>query len=219
MKRILLLASLLAAAPALADNTTDVGRIPLAHPNLGHVGGAPLHAHMNDIFTALSNDVSTRYVEYTGKANSSVTSFAHNLGEPFADLTVVLYSGVGITKTRVANPSGSGWTIAATGGTSTVSVDVTAPSSGGPHSFSLEIYGSLKGMSVQSPAAVAITGGTITGTNIDLTGTTITGIVPPQNGGTGVANNSAATLTRSGNHALTVTTTGTTGVTLPTTGT
>ncbi len=41
----------------------------------------------------------------------------------------------------------------------------------------------------------------------------------PVRGGTGVANNAAATLTRSGNHALTLTTTGVTGVTLPTTGT
>lgn len=47
----------------------------------------------------------------------------------------------------------------------------------------------------------------------------ITGIVGPANGGTGVANNSAATLTRSGSHALTLTTTGTTNVTLPTSGT
>ncbi len=41
----------------------------------------------------------------------------------------------------------------------------------------------------------------------------------PVRGGTGSANNAAATLVRSGNHALTVTTTNTTGVTLPTTGT
>lgn len=41
----------------------------------------------------------------------------------------------------------------------------------------------------------------------------------PVRGGTGVANNAAATLTRSGNHALTFTTTNTTGLTLPTTGT
>jgi hypothetical protein len=41
----------------------------------------------------------------------------------------------------------------------------------------------------------------------------------PVRGGTGVANNAAATLTRSGNHAVTLTTTATTGVTLPTTGT
>lgn len=45
------------------------------------------------------------------------------------------------------------------------------------------------------------------------------GIVLPANGGTGIANNNSATLTRSGNHALTLTTTNTTGVTLPTTGT
>lgn len=45
------------------------------------------------------------------------------------------------------------------------------------------------------------------------------GLVLPSAGGTGVANNNAATLTRSGNHALTFTTSGTTGLTLPTTGT
>lgn len=45
------------------------------------------------------------------------------------------------------------------------------------------------------------------------------GILPPSLGGTGVANNDAATITRSGSHALTLTTTGTTNVTLPTSGT
>lgn len=44
-------------------------------------------------------------------------------------------------------------------------------------------------------------------------------VVAPSKGGTGVANNDLATLTRSGNHALTLTTTATTSLTLPTTGT
>jgi hypothetical protein len=44
-------------------------------------------------------------------------------------------------------------------------------------------------------------------------------LITPSKGGTGVANNDAATLTRSGNHALTLTTTAATGVTLPTAGT
>jgi len=52
-----------------------------------------------------------------------------------------------------------------------------------------------------------------------ITSADITGTIAPSKGGTGVANNDAATLTRSGNHALTVTTTGSTNVTLPTTGT
>lgn len=41
----------------------------------------------------------------------------------------------------------------------------------------------------------------------------------PASGGTGVANNAAATLIRSGDHALTLTTTGTTALALPTSGT
>lgn len=47
----------------------------------------------------------------------------------------------------------------------------------------------------------------------------VTGTLSAANGGTGVANNSAATLTRSGNHALTITTSNTTSITLPTSGT
>lgn len=64
--------------------------------------------------------------------------------------------------------------------------------------------------------------GTITASltgNASGTAANVTGIVAPDHGGTGVANNAAATLTRSGNHALTLTTTNTTSLTLPTSGT
>lgn len=54
---------------------------------------------------------------------------------------------------------------------------------------------------------------------IDISTADVTGVLSPVNGGTGVANNAAATLTRSGNHGLTLTTTNTTALTLPTTGT
>lgn len=49
--------------------------------------------------------------------------------------------------------------------------------------------------------------------------TGVTGVLRPQNGGTGIANNSASTLTISGNFGTTVTVSGATTVTLPTTGT
>lgn len=52
-----------------------------------------------------------------------------------------------------------------------------------------------------------------------ITSADITGTIAPSKGGTGIANNDAATLTRSGSHALTLTTSGTTGLTLPTSGT
>lgn len=54
--------------------------------------------------------------------------------------------------------------------------------------------------------------------SIDLT-TKVTGILPPANGGTGVANNAASTWAVSGNFGTTVTVTATTAVTLPTSGT
>jgi hypothetical protein len=49
--------------------------------------------------------------------------------------------------------------------------------------------------------------------------TNFTGILSAANGGTGVANNSASTITISGNYGTTFTVTGTTAVTLPTSGT
>lgn len=51
------------------------------------------------------------------------------------------------------------------------------------------------------------------------TATNVTGIIAPDHGGTGVANNAASTLTRTGNHDLGITTTGTTTITVPTSGT
>ena len=54
---------------------------------------------------------------------------------------------------------------------------------------------------------------------VKVSSTTVSGIVGPANGGTGVANNAASTLTISGNFATTLTVTAGTGVTLPTTGT
>ena len=63
------------------------------------------------------------------------------------------------------------------------------------------------------------TSGTLTSaTGLPLT-TGVTGTLPAANGGTGVANNAAMTVTGSGNFAYTRTLTGATNVTLPTTGT
>lgn len=72
--------------------------------------------------------------------------------------------------------------------------------------------------STQTLTNKTIDGASNTITNVSLT-TGITGTLAPSHGGTGVSNNDAATLTRSGNHAVTLTTTATTSLTLPTTGT
>jgi hypothetical protein len=76
----------------------------------------------------------------------------------------------------------------------------------------------------QAPAASGVT--TITFGSTGLTpatatsgAVTVAGTLAPANGGTGVSNNAAMTVTGSGNFAYTRTLTGTTNVTLPTTGT
>jgi hypothetical protein len=75
-----------------------------------------------------------------------------------------------------------------------------------------------------SPTFVTpILGTPTSGTATNLTGlpltTGVTGILPAANGGTGVANNAAMTVTGSGNFAYTRTLTAATNVTFPTTGT
>jgi hypothetical protein len=54
---------------------------------------------------------------------------------------------------------------------------------------------------------------------VKVASTVVSGIVGPANGGTGVSNNAASTLTISGSFATTLTVSGATSVTLPTTGT
>jgi len=54
---------------------------------------------------------------------------------------------------------------------------------------------------------------------VKVASTVVAGVVGPANGGTGVANNAASTLTISGAFTTALTVTGTTAVTLPTTGT
>jgi hypothetical protein len=77
---------------------------------------------------------------------------------------------------------------------------------------------------VGTVTSVAVSGGTTglttSGGPITTSGTiTLAGTLAPANGGTGVANNAASTLTISGAYATTLTVSAATGVTLPTTGT
>ena len=70
--------------------------------------------------------------------------------------------------------------------------------------------------------AMIVTDGAGGGAAVALAGpsiSTLTGILPPANGGSGIANNAASTLAISGAFATTLTVTAGTGVTLPTTGT
>jgi hypothetical protein len=116
---------------------TLVGRAQLDHPALGAAGGSALHASIESIYTNIGNDLAARYDTAASIANSAVTTFTHNFGVQFADLKVLLYTGTHPNLVRVADPTASGWVIAANGGNLKTQIDVTAPSSGGPHTFAV----------------------------------------------------------------------------------
>lgn len=123
----------------MPNTTTELGRLKLAHPDLGYQGGSTLHELASTLYTKLSDNIDSRYAEYSSVANSAVTTVEHNLGVALTAANVLLYTGTGTSKTAIANPTASGWTIAATTGFTTTKVDITAPSTGGPHTFSVAL--------------------------------------------------------------------------------
>lgn len=124
--------------------STIVGREKIDHPSLGASGGSALHVAIETIYTNVGNDMSARFKPFAAVANSAVTVIDHNFGVVFSDLNVYLYTGVHPTLVRVTNPTTSGWTIAATVGFEKTKIDITAPSSGGPHTFvAYVVHGSL----------------------------------------------------------------------------
>lgn len=114
---------------------TLVGRRELDHPALAAAGGSGLHAAVELMWTTVSNDLPGRFFVETTIATSTTIVLEHNYGVDPAELTFLLYTGDHPNLTRVTNPSGSGWTIAPTGGHTKTQVSVTTPSSGGPFDF------------------------------------------------------------------------------------
>lgn len=84
--------------------------------------------------------------------------------------------------------------------------DLTASSSTGTTTCSNQFIHSISAFGIGSCGSVSLTAA-------------VSGILPPANGGTGVANNAASTLTISGAFATTLTVSNTTTLTLPVTGT
>jgi hypothetical protein len=137
-----------------------VGRQKLDHPARGTSGATPtLHTAVELIYTQVSDAQSGRFFYFTAVADSTTVEVDHNFGADFADYTILLYTGTHPNLTRVPDPAGDGWTIAAQGGNLKTKIDVTTPGAGGPHTFVvivLHVGASLGG------AASATTPGLVT---------------------------------------------------------
>ena len=84
------------------------------------------------------------------------------------------------------------------------------------------VTGPTTGVTVINGEKCIIAWNSVSGDFVKISSNTITsftGVLSPVNGGTGVANNAASTITISGSFGTTLTVTGTTAVTLPTSGT
>ena len=136
--KVLLLVFISLYSTSSNSQTTDFGRLDVTWTDLGFAGGAGQVAVHTDAIEKISDNINTRYNKYSGVANSAVTTITHNLGAPFAEYRVVIYTGNGISLVRVQDPVAAGWVIAA-GGTPNTQIDITAPSSGGPHTFAVLI--------------------------------------------------------------------------------
>jgi len=185
-------ASTTTALSKLADVATGNALIS------GGIGVAPSYGKI-----ALTTHVSGTLPIANGGTNGTATPTAN--GVTYGTGTTIAYTAAGTTgQVLTATTSGApSWASPATSGTVTsvagtgtvngISLSGTVTTSG-----SLTLGGALSGVSLTSQ---------------------VTGTLPAANGGTGVANNAAMTVTGSGNFAYTRTLTAATNVTFPTTGT
>lgn len=164
---------------------TLVGRSKLDHPSLGTSGGSILHGQIETIYQTISDHLGARFKAYASQANSTTVTYEHGFGVAYSELTVLLYTGTHPNLTRVSDPAASGWTIVATPASLTTSINITAPATGGPHTFAVFVVQgrtitplSITNADIAASAAIAdsklsISASTVTGKA--LTGYTIAG--------------------------------------------
>ena len=177
----------------------------LALPTTGDLSGT-WGTTVNDAITDLLDDAVAGTV--TLSADADVTLTTTNGANNQARSAVILWTASnGATTRNVTAPAQSKAYIVINAGTGSVVIRGSGPTTG------VTVTSGYK-------ALVAWNGSDfvkIASTLVNLA-SEVTGILPANNGGTGVANNAASTLTISGAFATTLTVTGATGVTLPTSG-
>lgn len=136
---------------------TNVGRLAQPHPDLGHDPGAGLHGKVRNAWTAFSNHIDSRYFE-ANIADTATSTFEHSFDVAFSELAVELYEGVhgSGNLTRIDDPAGAGYTIAAGAGDARNQIDVTN-GTGGAEDVALVVgvRGKIRNDDVSASAAIA----------------------------------------------------------------
>lgn len=122
----------------MADTTTVIGRSKLVHPDLGYTGGSALHTLQSNLFENLSDNLNSRYKEFAGILDSTTVELDHNFGVAFEELSISIFTGSGTNLTKVSSPLANGWTLNAKVGFLKTILEITTPSSGGPHTFAVQ---------------------------------------------------------------------------------
>lgn len=110
--------------------TTEISRLKLLHPDLGHPGGSDLHGHIATAFTKLGDMLNARYFSSAALANGATATFEHNFKCAFSELKYLLYSwntGTG-ELTRIVtggSPDLADFAIVATPANLTTQINVT----------------------------------------------------------------------------------------------
>lgn len=119
---------------------TIVGRQKVDNPALGTDGGPSLKTAIDALYKILSDNYVLKYAEFTSVADSATVEIDHNFGASLGELEVLIYSGTGATKTLINDPRGTpGYAWNAKVGDLLTILEVDAPSSGGPHDFTVAV--------------------------------------------------------------------------------
>jgi hypothetical protein len=151
----------------------------------------------------------------TSSGTLALTVAGTSGGIPYFSAASTWASSAALTQYGVVYGGGAGASPVATANGTTGQV-LTATTGGAPSWATPAAGGTVTSVGVSGgTTGLTTSGGPITGSGT----ITLAGTLAPANGGTGVANNAASTLTISGAYATTLTVSAATGVTLPTTGT
>lgn len=110
--------------------TTDVSRLVLAHPDLGTIGGASLHAQIAAIYKKIGDNLSSRILVNLNVADTATATFQHDIRVAFSELRWDLYLAANtdpydLTRiTSSSSPALSQFTVSATPGFTTTKIDV-----------------------------------------------------------------------------------------------